>query len=252
MQLIKKRLVVKVYSLVIYIKKFLLKTNVKQSLCLVDDIIFEYKEKKKVIVVCNGPSANNTKISNDHLYIVTNSGYSLVNEVDFLYYVNDGYFIKKALAMHTFFLKKNQKIIFYYQETNEHKEGFHFLLKYYRLLNNKKLFFLTGLDASETSSLNFKEFHDFYSERNLAVKVQNSGMFVLLFGYMLSVKMGLPLEIYGLDLGIGGEFHFDKKGVVGKSVVNKRVKENIEMYLNYMYSEKSDVFNYSYFKNKIG
>lgn len=250
MQLFKKRFLVKVYSLIIYIKK-IKKSNSIQSVFLVDDILLEYKEKKKIVVLCSGPSANKVEVCSNNLYLVTNSGYSLVNESEFLYYVNDGYYIKKLLAMHSLFLKKNQKIIFYYEETEGHNKGFEFLSKCYKLLNSKKIFFLTKLDATEASLANFKGFHDFYEKRGLPVKIQNSGVFLLLFGYMLSVKMNLPLEIYGLDLGIGGEFHFDRKGVVGKSVINSRVKENIEMYLNYMYSEKDDIFNYSYFKGKI-
>jgi hypothetical protein len=251
MELLKKRVLAKVYSIIISVKKNFFKANLIESLCLVDDIVSDYKKKKRIIILCSGPSANKAKITDKDLCLVTNSGYSMVNKFDFLYYVNDGYFIKKVLAMHPFFFKKNQKILFYYQETNEHKKGFCFLSKYSGLLKGKKLFFLTELDATETSSLNFKDFYDFYKERDLAVKVQNSGMFLLLFGYMLSVKMNLPLEIYGLDLGIGGEFHFDKKGVVGKSVIDNRVKKNTEVYLNYMYSEKSDIFNYSYFKSNI-
>lgn len=250
MQLLKKRFLVKVYSLIIYIKK-IKKSNSMQSVFLIDDVLLDYKEKKKIVVLCNGPSANKVEVCANNLYLVTNSGYSMVNKAEFLYYVNDGYFIKKLFAVHSFFLKKNQKIIFYYEETEGHNKGFQFLSKCKKLLNNKKIFFLTKLDATETSLANFNGFHDFYKKRGLPVKIQNSGMFLLLFGYMLSVKMNLPLEIYGLDLGIGGEVHFDKKGVVGKSVISKRVKENIEMYLNYMYSEKDDIFNYSYFKGKI-
>jgi len=153
--------------------------------------------------------------------------------------------------MHQLFLRKNQKIIFYFQKSKEHDQGFKFLFKNYRLLNDKKIFLLKEIDSIENASTNITDFNKFYQEMSLPIKVQNSGMFLLLFGYMLSVKMNLPMEIYGLDLGIGGEFHFDKKGVVGKSVVSNRVKENIKMYLNQMYLEKKDLFNYSHFNGNV-
>ena len=59
--------------------------------------------------------------------------------------------------------------------------------------------------------------------------------------------MNIPLEIYGLDLGIGGATHFDNKGIVGNSVLKDKVKENVEMYLSFMYKEKRSITNYSNF-----
>lgn len=69
----------------------------------------------------------------------------------------------------------------------------------------------------------------------------------MLFGYYLAEKLNVPLEIYGLDLGIGGATHFDNKGIVGNSVLKDGVKENVKMYLSYMYDEKRDIRNYSNF-----
>jgi len=48
MQLLKKRVLAKVYSLIICTKVFFLKKNkVRQQSFLVDDILLEYKSKKK-------------------------------------------------------------------------------------------------------------------------------------------------------------------------------------------------------------
>ncbi len=251
MQLLKKRILAKIYNLIIGVKTFFIKSKVGTKTLLIDEILSEYSNKKRIVVLCSGPSANKAKFSENCLYLVTNSGYSLVNDFDFLYYVNDGFFVKKVLATQASFLKRNQKIFFYYQKSKEHDKGFQFLFKNYKLLGNKKIFLINELDSNVNATTNIEDFHQFYYDRGLPIKVQNSGMFLLLFGYMLSVKMNLPLDIYGLDLGVGGEMHFNKKGVVGKSVLNNRVKENVEMYLNYMYSEKKDIYNYSYFKGTI-
>jgi hypothetical protein len=107
---------------------------------------------------------------------------------------------------------------------------------------------ISELDTHPVSSNNWKEFQSFYKERNLPVKIQNSGVFLLLLGYYLAVTYQLPLEIYGLDLGVGGETHFDGKGVIGKSVTNERVKYNVRMYLESMQNEHAAFVNYSNFK----
>src|SRR5690606_15092743 len=115
------------------------------------------------------------------------------------------------------------------------------------LLKEKKLFFISSELNNQNSKSNFIDFTKFYSDRNLPVKIQNSGVFLLLLGYYLAVKTNLPLEIYGLDLGIGGNLHFNGNGIVGKSVTDDRVKKNVQIYLDFMYREYGFIKNYSNF-----
>lgn len=75
-------------------------------------------------------------------------------------------------------------------------------------------------------------------------------MFLLLFGYYMATILQLPLEIYGLDLGVGGVIHHNSSFKVGKSVLRERVKENVKMYLNHMYQHYPDLKNYSNFYGK--
>lgn len=246
MKLFTKKIESKYYLIKIKVKSVFVRNTIVRT-NLIEDLIKSYSTKKKIVVLCSGPSALKVKLSNDCLYLITNSGYSLVSNHDFIYYINDGFFIKKTLASASSFLKKNQKILFFYQNSNEHKKGFDFLNKYSSLLNSDELYFLTKLIKNDCFIENYEQFTTFYQERNLPIKIQNSGMFLLLFGYMLSVKMNLPLDLYGLDLGLGGNVHYDNKGVVGKSVFRDRVKENVKMYLSFMYNEKKEISNYSNF-----
>ena len=65
------------------------------------------------------------------------------------------------------------------------------------------------------------------------------------------MKYKKKLEIYGLDLGTGGNVHFDNAGHVGKSITNDRVKVNTKKQLDIIYSILNEnVTNYSFFNTK--
>lgn len=223
----------------------------KREVYLIENLLDKYAHKKKIVVLCNGPSANLFSPCKDDLYLVTNSGSKLVNNLDFLYYVNDSLYIQKILAIPSF-LKKNAEIIFYYNHSLLHKKGLKFLTKNISLINEKKLYFVSSEMEDVNALKNYNDFIAFYEERSLKVKIQNSGMFILLLGYYVAKKLNLPLEIYGLDMGEGGVVHFDGKGVIGDSVIEQRVKKNVKIYLDYIYAEYSEsVKNHSYFNSNL-
>jgi hypothetical protein len=211
----------------------------------------KYSSIKKIVVLCNGPSANLFKPADDTLYLVTNSGSKLVKDLNFIYYVNDPFYINKLLASGRF-LKPSTDLIFYYNNTDLHKKNLNFLSKNMVLIRQHALFFVSPLLPNMVAQDNFKDFIAFYANRNLSVKVQNSGMFLLLFGYFLGHNLKVPIDIYGLDMGEGGKVHFDGKGIIGDSVIAKRVKKNIRIYLDFIYKEyDGKVKNYSYFYSNI-
>jgi hypothetical protein len=247
MKLLQKRIYSKIYYITILLKKILTFNEKKFAAYSIDYLIDKYSTKNKIIIACNGPSA--LKLidkSQKNLYLVTNNGNELVKNQDFLYYVNDGFFIRKILAKSKF-LKFNQEILFYYNNSIHHRRGFKYLIENINSLKDKKKIFISRELNDSNSIANFDSFERFYSDRNLPIKIQNSGIFLLLFGYFLSTKMNLPLEIYGLDLGDGGKKHYNNKGIVGKSVTEDRIKKNVKLYLNYMYNESSLIKNYSNF-----
>ncbi len=241
-ELVKKRFLNKYYSVKIGIKIFFSKKDQPIKSRDIQDLITKYAGKEKIVVVASGPTAKDVVLESDNFYLVCNSAYALVKNVDSLYYVHDGFFIRKILAQ-THFLKDQQELLFfYYQDVIDGKDQ-DFLLAKIRLLTNKVYYFM----SKEVHDANYQFFTQFYLERGLPIKVQNSGVFILLFGYYLASVMNKPLEIYGLDLGVGGAIHFDNKGVVGKSVLKDGVKANVERYLSFMYNEKENIANHSLF-----
>lgn len=248
MRLVLKRIEAKIYSLLVAFKSVVGRKTSTTPYFTLHYLKTKYSEKKKIVVVASGPSANEVVLNEDSLYIVTNSGYRLVKDFDYLYYINDGFYVKKVLAIGDYFLKDTQEIIFYYQNSELHKKGYCFLNEHLTKLSKKSKYMISELDSHSESLENWNHFSGFYSQRNLPIKIQNSGVFILLFGYFLAVEMGLPIEVYGLDLGIGGVKHFDNKGVVGQSIINDRVRSNVKMYLDFMEQEYADFLNFSYYK----
>ncbi len=212
-----------------------------------ENLFDKFSEVNKIVVLCNGPSANLFNPSKDCLYLVTNSGRKLVENYNFLYYVNDPYYVQLLLA-NEICLDVEQEIIFYYSDTQLHKQNLNYLINHLRIVDYKNLFFISQLVDNKASHSNFKKFINFYEERGLPVKVQNSGMFLMLFGYYLAFSLDKPLEIYGLDMGHGGSVHFDGKGIIGGSVIEGRVKKNVKRYLDFIYKEYGGrVVNHSFF-----
>lgn len=242
MEFIRKRILAKAYCIKIYFKSLFVLNGFNSEISNLDEIFKKYSDIEKIVIVCSGPSANKLTLSKKNLYLITNSAYTLVRGHNFLYCLNDRFFIKKILSDSSF-LKNNQELVFFANNTNYDTVGQKYLIKNISLLNNKKKYFI----SSTIGNNNYKLFSDFYMKRNLPIKIQNSGVFMLLFGYFLSNEIKVPLEIYGLDCGIGGDIHFDKKGIVGTSVIKERVKHNVKMYLSYMYKEKLEISNFSHF-----
>lgn len=246
MELLKKRILAKLYHFKIYFKS-IFAVNIEPIKSLdIETLVDKYSHKEKIVVMCSGPSTNQLSTSSSNLYLTTNSAYSLVKNEDCIYYVNDGFFIKKILSQ-GHFLKSNQELVFFYYEGAANLKDQKFLVQKISLLKNKHKYFI----SREINSANYNYFINFYKDKNLPIKIQNSGVFLLLFGYLLAEKMNVPLEIYGLDLGIGGAIHYDSKGIVGKSVLKDGVKENVKMYLSYMYQRKRGIKNYSNFFSNI-
>lgn len=241
----------KFYLFKISIKRrlFFLKNRVYE-VHLIEDLLFKYAHKKRIVVLCNGPSANLYTPNEDALHLVTNSGNRLVADLDFLYYVNDPLYIQRILANY-FFLNRKTDVVFYYTNSVLHRNGLDFLIKNISLLSKRRLYFVSSELSSPSALRNYDYFISFYKERDLQVKVQNSGVFILLLGYFLAQKLKLPFEIYGLDMGEGGKVHFDGKGVIGNSVTEDRVKKNVKIYLDFMYNEYSPMKNHSYFNSNL-
>lgn len=245
---IKKRISAKIHSLIVRLKLLFFKKNEVYMNHSLVELLKEYKEKKKIVVFCSGPSGKKVTIDNDYLYLVTNDGYKrMLNEVvDYLLYLNDQYCVRRILAGNSVY-RNDQKIIFYYSDSTLHNQGWSYLEDKTHLLDKLSLFFILNNIDYPVAQENFITFENFYKQKKLEIKIQNSGMFLLLFGYYLADMLKLPLEIYGLDLGVGGSVYFNSNTSPGKSVTRDRVKVNVKMYLDHIYQNHFDVKNFSNF-----
>lgn len=250
MNLLFKRFVSKWYHLIVLLKG-VLTLKKKQSFVLHSLKGLQSKSLvyTKIVSVAGGPSASLLQLDSTSFYITTNDGYELFRGRPFLFYVNDGFYLKKLLACHSTMFQPGQEIILWFDNTDLHKPVYKYFKTHMYLLKSYKIYIISNLFEDPVSQENYVNFYSFYQERNLDVKIQNSGVFLLLFGYYMSIKMNLPFELYGLDLGVGGLCHFNNKGVVGKSVTNERVKINVKKYLDFMFNEHAKMKNFSNFQN---
>lgn len=249
---LRKKISAAVYPIIVRYKTRFYGRNLVEMNNSLSELLEEYKDKKKIVVFCSGPSAKNVQINGDFLYLVTNNGYKamLKEDVEYLLFLNDQFCVDRILANNAFY-KKDQKILFYYTDSELHLKGWNYLKDKLHLLEGKKLYFFLKEAEYPVPCKNYNEFNDFYGNKNLEVKIQNSGMFLLIFGYYLADRLNLPLEIYGLDLGVGGNIHFDSMERPGESVTRDRVKINVKMYLDYIYHNHFDVKNYSNFHGNM-
>jgi hypothetical protein len=247
---LKKRVFNKKYRLKLIFKSLFLPKNYTPLYHSIEKLSEEFKEKDKIIVFCSGPSANKAIPSKNYLYLATNDGYKFMvkNNLDFLFYLGDPNYVRKNLVIGNKYLKKKQPILSFYSQTELHKRDWNYIKNKLWMFKNFNLYSSNyNAQEGEIPKSNYDKLYSFYQSRGLPIKIQNSGVFLLLFGYYLAVTMNKPLEIYGLDLGIGGNLHYDKKGFVTKSITRDRVKENVKMYLDYIYNNHPDVKNYSNF-----
>lgn len=244
---LKKRFLAKIYTLIVLYKKCI-KVNNKPLFFNISKLQREIKDKESIVVVCSGPSAAKLEANYRNFFLTTNESYRLVENFNFLYYVNDGFVFKKFLARAPFCRSHDKTIYFYRREDKLHEYGFKYFISNLRLLKNTN-FLLSNFDCSiPFSNSNYTDFLSTLKKNDVPIKIQNSGIFLLLFGFYLAIKFDKKLEIYGLDLGVGGKKYFYKGGVIGKSVMRDKVKANTKRQLDIMYKIMDDkIKNYSYF-----
>lgn len=249
---IRKRISAMVFPLIVFYKNLFFKKSIVKMDNSLSELLEEYRDKKKIVVFCSGPSANKVEINSEYLYLVTNDGYKrMLNEdLEYLLFLNDPFCVNRILADNTPY-KKDQKILFHYTNSDLHVKAWNYLKDKLFLLDQRPLYFFLNDPKYQNAYNNFKELDSFYKDRKLEVRIQNSGMFLLLFGFYMAHHLKLPLEIYGLDLGEGGNIHFDSSLSPGESVTKDRVKGNVTWYLNFIYSNHFDVKNFSNFYGNV-
>ena len=207
---------------------------------------------KKLVIIAGGPSANNMTPSQDYLYIVTNFGYKLINDLEFIYYVSELSCVVKYLKKG--FNNKGWKGTILREEicsgSSSTKDTAEFILEYKR--KYKRHFpeiFASDLQKIGPYKDNYDELENFIQTNlNMKFKHFNSGFGLVQIGYYIACKLNIPMDIYGLDAGIGGLVHFDGSKIESNAVSGDRVKRKLTILLNALYNQTViDVNNYSYF-----
>lgn len=246
----KKRFLAKYYVFAVKVKTLLYaKKKDKLNMLSFEDVHAYAKNFKKIVVLASGPSAANVMVDSDALYLVTNDSFKLVANKNYIYYVNDGFFLKRLLLKNN--ISKKAILSVYWDTRNpKHHWGFNFFQTHNVLLGKTNTFYVSDFLKGQ-ATINLNEVVNFFKGDNKSFKIFNSGVFLLLMGYYLSKVNSLPLHIYGLDLGEGGLRHFNKTGVVGKSVTNDKMKNYVGEFLDEIYKAKQiEVTNFSFFKTK--
>ena len=201
---LQKRIKSKIFLIRILFKKiFNKKKRAKfKYLSQIQDIL---KNKQNITVVCSGPSANNLKPSDDDLYLVTNDSFKLVRDYDFLYYVNDGYFLRRFLALAPFNDNHTYNIFFYRDEDHLHHTGYQYFMKHLNLLFGNN-YILTNISNDKISNNNYNQLIKNLEKFELPIKFQNSGIFLLLLGFHLAEKYNnaIGLSVPAMPVGSPG------------------------------------------------
>ena len=242
-----KSISVRWYLIKIWIK-YVFYPNQKKEFKKIEKLEKNLSNKKSIVVLCSGPSAIKLKPNKKDFYLVTNDSYKMVKDFSFLYYVNDGYFFRRFLANAPLCKNHVETLLFYRKEDHLHENSFRYFKTNLKLIKNKN-YLISNFESNIDSAYpNYTKFIDFLYSYHIPIKIQNSGIFLLLFGFYLAEKYDKELCVYGLDLGVGGKVHFEKGGHVGKSITSDRVKVNTKSQLDLMYKiMKSRIKNYSNF-----
>jgi len=211
---------------------------------------FEVYKCKKIVVVASGPSSNKIKLEDDVLYLCTNNSLQLVKQKKFIYIVHDPYYLTIYLKSFTGY--KYWKGTIFWIINNNSKINFISFQKVINYLSKKsrekKEILITNYEYNENSK-NLDEYLKSYLETyfNFQYKSINSGFNCLLIGSVLSHLNKVSIEIFGLDMGEGGEAYFNKKANIGKSIKGENNKLIVKDFLTKLYQSDIEITNYSNF-----
>jgi hypothetical protein len=213
---------------------------------------FQIADFKKIAVVASGPSAAKLVPDQETLYFCCNDSINIVKTMPHIYVVHDPFYLMKYLKsflptdkwMGTVFLimDNNSKINY-----NSFEKVLHYILRKQR---KKREFLITDYSYNKSSELLYNELIKIIKEDfGFSYQSINSGFNTLMLAAVLACKKDKPLEIYGLDMGVGGEEYYNKKASIGKSIKSDNNKKIVKEFLNQLYKQKNKIYNASNFMN---
>jgi hypothetical protein len=186
------------------------------------------------------------------LYFSTNASYELVKNYPFIYYVTERRWLQKYLKFG--FKQKNWLGSIFRLERADQQSSLPYELKIIKNYKNKYYrhnpeIFCTNFFKNENFNNNFNQVEYFFNkEVGIKFKSFNSGFSAVCLGYYIAYKLQIPMDIYGMDFGEGGEIHFDGTPMPSRSVVGDRVKRKYaQLYEKFSLSNLVRLTNYSNF-----
>ena len=220
------------------------------------DIHKTTRQYDNIKVLASGPSANKCRLSNDSLYITTNSSYLKLDKSSaFIHVIKDlGYMYKFLL----FGLKYKPKVLIL--DVNTHSNGQGMGATSIKLINTfleRRTYDypVVVTDNENILKINKKNYRndlsEFMSKHKISRKGSNSGELIYAYGLWLSVINQIKtLEIYGIDAGEGGHVHFDGRSTAKNHVAFRdKQKKAMAEFFEECQSKFNRIKNYSHFKN---
>ena len=213
---------------------------------------FEVEKYNKIIVVASGPSATKLEKEQGNLYFSCNDSLRLVRDFDHVYMLYDMFYLMRYLK--TFQGESGWKgSIFWYNFNNSHSHKIYEITRKYlnQYSRKRREFLITNKSGEDLEPLYLKVeglLQEAFEYRHYRV---NSGFNTLVFAALLAYVANKPLEIYGLDMGAGGDAYFDKKSKLGRSVKSKKNRELVGVFLDKLYNSKVETKNFSNFKGNV-
>ncbi|MGI0107845.1 hypothetical protein [Salinimicrobium sp. WS361] len=212
----------------------------------------EIKSYKKIVVAASGPSASKMSNEQGSLYFTCNDSLRLVQDLPHVYMLYDMFYLTRYLK--TYEGRSGWKgSIFWYNYNNPHSHKIYRLTcKYLNHYSRKKREFLITNKGEEDLQPVYNQVETLLLEafdyRHYRV---NSGFNTLVFAALLAYLENKPLEVYGLDMGIGGDKYFNKDSPLGRSVKSQKNRELVGVFLDKLYKSKVETRNFSNFQGNV-
>lgn len=212
----------------------------------------EIEKYNKIVVVASGPSASKIKKEQGNIYFSCNDSLRLVQNLNHVYMLYDMFYLTRYLK--TFQGGSGWKgSIFWYNFNNPHSHKIYKITRKYlkQYSRSKREFLVTNKSEEDLQPLYFEVealLQEVFDYRHYRV---NSGFNTLVFAALLAYLVDKPLEVFGLDMGIGGDAYFNKNSPLGRSVKSEKNRELVAVFLNKLYNSKVQTKNFSNFKGNV-
>lgn len=211
---------------------------------------FKISNYNKIVVVASGPSAANMTLEEDAIYFCCNDSMEIVKSRPHIYVVHDKFYLTKYLKSFKA-TDKWQGTLFWVYDNNS-KANLTSFQRVYRYITKrsrvKREFLITNFTYQNSSKLlNSELIMSLKNDFDFSYKSINSGFNTLLIASVIALKSNKRLEIYGLDMGAGGDKYYNKKAFIGKSIKGDANRGQVEIFLSNLYRKNMQIYNASYF-----